>query len=306
MSTLQEYRSSTQDTLETAGRRCIDFKTELLIFLWYIANKVSIRDVADRFGVCEASVLRIRNRLCNMFIDKVMKKVIKFPDVDKCRETANQFPGVVGAIDGTHIRIPRPVHDGDQFFNRKVFYSFNTQVMCDFNLEFIDVFTGFPGRVHDARVFHKSPIPEFLSNLPNEFHILGDAAYPLLINLLTPFREISGMPLHQTKYNKIHSRARQVVERSIGILKGRFRKLKDLEMVNLEMMCKVIISACCVHNIVIKSDSNERLYEYFAQGENDEIGFRRGDNASNQLDKDLDAADKRTQIARDLVRERIN
>ena len=35
------------------------------------------------------------------------------------------------------------------------------------------------------------------------------------------------------KYNKVHSRTRQCIERAIGILKGRFRKLKDLEMVDI-------------------------------------------------------------------------
>ena len=288
----------------------VDFKSELLIFLWYIANKVTIRDVADRFGVCEASVFRIRNRIADMFVKKVMKKLIKFPDHENCVNTAESFenrygfPGVVGAIDGTHIRIPRPVVDGDQYFNRKDFYSLNTQVICNFNLEFLDVFVGFPGRVHDARVFHNSPIPEMLKQLNNAYHLLGDAAYPLLLGLLTPFRETANMTPAQRKYNKVHSRARQCVERSIGILKGRFRKLKDLEMVDIETMCKIIISTCCIHNIVIKLDSNERLYELFTQGEQDENGLGREDTFASLADIDVDAADKRFQICNDLARNR--
>ena len=33
-------------------------------------------------------------------------------------ETRYSFPGVVDAMNGTHIRIPRPISDGDQYFFR--------------------------------------------------------------------------------------------------------------------------------------------------------------------------------------------
>ena len=74
-------------------------------------------------------------------------------------------------------------------------------------------------------------------------------------------------------------------------------------MVHLEMMCKVMISACCIHNIV--RDSNERLFEYFTQGEHEDMGFRRGKNVLNQSNVDIDAADKHMQIARDIVPNKI-
>ncbi|KAK4879444.1 hypothetical protein RN001_007590 [Aquatica leii] len=58
----------------------------------------------------------------------------------------------------------------------------------------IDVFTGYPGSVHDARVFANSPlakrIGENASDLfPNNTHLLGDSAYKCTKYMLTPFRD---------------------------------------------------------------------------------------------------------------------
>ena len=38
------------------------------------------------------------------------------------------MPGVVGAIDGTHIKIIAPSKDEDVFVNRKKVHSINTQI----------------------------------------------------------------------------------------------------------------------------------------------------------------------------------
>ena len=46
-------------------------------------------------------------------------------------------------------------------------------------MTFIDVFVGWPGSVHDARVYRNSPLEEKVSHLPIESHLLGDGAYPL-------------------------------------------------------------------------------------------------------------------------------
>jgi hypothetical protein len=37
------------------------------------------------------------------------------------------LPGIYGAIDGTHITIKKPCHDGRDYFSRKSHYSINMQ-----------------------------------------------------------------------------------------------------------------------------------------------------------------------------------
>ena len=39
----------------------------------------------------------------------------------------SDIPGIYGAIDGTHISIIKPCKDGQDYFNRKSYYSINVQ-----------------------------------------------------------------------------------------------------------------------------------------------------------------------------------
>nr|CAI5859964.1 unnamed protein product [Callosobruchus analis] len=41
------------------------------------------------------------------------------------------FPNVIGAIDGTHIKIRKPKTDSESYINRKGFYSVNLQAVCN-------------------------------------------------------------------------------------------------------------------------------------------------------------------------------
>ena len=51
----------------------------------------------------------------------------------------DNFPGILGAIDCTHIRIVCPdVENAMLWVNRKVFYSFNFQVSKDIRLHISD------------------------------------------------------------------------------------------------------------------------------------------------------------------------
>ena len=73
-------------------------------------------------------------------------------------ETYWGFPQAVGAIDGSHIPIIRPDESASDYYNRKGYYSVIMQAMVDFHGLFMDVYIGWPGKVHDARVFANSSI----------------------------------------------------------------------------------------------------------------------------------------------------
>ena len=53
---------------------------------------------------------------------------------EKCR-----FPGVLGAIDCTHVRVQKPPGNANAFLNRKGFYSLNCQFVCDTTMKFQNV-----------------------------------------------------------------------------------------------------------------------------------------------------------------------
>ena len=66
------------------------------------------------------------------------------------------MPGVVGVIDGTHIKIIAPSNDKDAFVNRKKVHSINTQIVFDANFNILDVVAKWPGATHDSRILMES------------------------------------------------------------------------------------------------------------------------------------------------------
>lgn len=71
----------------------------------------------------------------------------------------SKFPGVLGCIDGTAIHIKTPTHKlKSTYTNRHDVPSITLQAICDSQKRFINVFTGIPGKVHDACVFRMSDI----------------------------------------------------------------------------------------------------------------------------------------------------
>ena len=65
---------------------------------------------------------------------------------------------IIGPNDGCRIKISRPKCHGDDYINRKGYFSILLWVICDENVKFIDVFVGPLGRVHDARMLRHSAI----------------------------------------------------------------------------------------------------------------------------------------------------
>lgn len=127
------------------------------------------------------------------------------------------------------------------------------QLVCDHRTLITHCYAGYPGSVHDQRVFRQSEVADFLNDakkFPADSHILGDAAYGLHQYLHTPFRDNGHLTERQKNYNYRHSAARVAVERCIGLLKGRMRSLLDrLPMSRIDLMAEYIIACCVIHNI---------------------------------------------------------
>ena len=107
------------------------------------------------------------------------------------------------------------------------------QVVCDNDMKFTDVYCGWPGAVHDARVLRNSPLFEDAEArtddlFPGQTYIIGDPAYLLKTWLLTGFKENGHITAQQIRFTHLLSSKRMILERSISLLKGRFRKLKAI------------------------------------------------------------------------------
>ena len=71
----------------------------------------------------------------------------------------------IGIVDSTYIRIAPPFENFAAYTCRKNFCAVILQVICDKRLKFTSVSTGWPGSMHDARVFQNSAIGQQLNQL---------------------------------------------------------------------------------------------------------------------------------------------
>ncbi len=173
---------------------------------------------------------------------------------------------VIGAVDGTYVVIPAPEKDPEVFRTRKCNFAVTLQGICTATLRFISCFAGFPSSVGDRRIFENSPVYKDILRcktkyFPTQEYIIGDKAYPVYDWCQTPFIRRSPLNEAQELYNTLLSSTRQVIERAFGLLFGRFRRLKFLDMSKAEKIPDTILACCVLHNLCLA----EKKYEDFIE-----------------------------------------
>ena len=130
------------------------------------------------------------------------------------------------------------------------------QAVCDHEYRFTDCYAGWPGSVHDARVFSNSDLSSRSSNdmflmFPNDTHLLGDAAYPLSRTLITPYKDNGFLNNTQKRFNYVHSSTRNVIERAFALLKGKFPRAKQINIKKISDIALLSVAMCILHNFCI-------------------------------------------------------
>jgi hypothetical protein len=149
------------------------------------------------------------------------------------------FPNVIGAIDGKHIRIKQLRNSGSTLFNyKKIFFS-GVKAWVDADYKFIFVDIGSYGSSSDATIFRNSnmgkklenkelniptasPLPNDVNGTPMPFVVVGDEAFGLFKHVLRPFPK-RNLSIQKKVFNYRHTRARRMVECAFGILASNWR-----------------------------------------------------------------------------------
>ena len=118
---------------ETKRSHALPVRIQILICLRFLASGAMYSDIATQFGVHKSTVSRVVDDVVECFID-LKDEVIVFPQ-ERADIVAVQrgfdFPNMIGAVDGTHIRIVRPHEEEHAYINRKLYPSLNVQACCD-------------------------------------------------------------------------------------------------------------------------------------------------------------------------------
>jgi len=245
---------------------------QLLITLRFYATGSFQLVVGDTFSINKSTVCRTVHRV-TAAIASLRPKYVKFPATPEERlkvmngfYSASGMPGVLGAIDCTHIPIQSPGGDDAEIYrNRKGYFSINVQLVSDQTGYVSDVVARWPGSVHDSTIFDNSLMRVLLERNTAESYLLGDGGYPCRRYLLTPVP--NPVTNAEKAYNAAHTAARNSIERANGILKRRFPALKYCMRVTVEHALPIIVAAVVLNNIALilgddEPDVDEQLSTY--------------------------------------------
>ncbi|XP_018407216.1 PREDICTED: putative nuclease HARBI1, partial [Cyphomyrmex costatus] len=167
---------------------------QLLLTLRIYATGSFLITIGDFSGVSTTSAHYIVHRV-SQAIARLQPRYIHFPTTQQeIRKEQLQFyniarfPRVIGCIDCTHVRVQSFGGENAELFrNRKGYFSLNTQVVCNSNLEITNIVARWHGSVHDSTIFNNSRLrANFENGAYDNGLLLGDSAYPIKKYLVTP------------------------------------------------------------------------------------------------------------------------
>ena len=172
---------------DTNYRKAISVRERVAITLYRLADTASYRTVSNLFGVGKSTVCQIVLEICSSIVEVLFKRLVHLPVTRQDVETEVEaffkragFPQVVGAVDGCHVAILAPNENPADYVNRKGFYSIILQGLVDSDYLFRDVYVGWPGKVHDSRVFkiflHPKKVSKILSGI-REVNLMTELFY---------------------------------------------------------------------------------------------------------------------------------
>ncbi|KAJ1690085.1 hypothetical protein LUZ63_014240 [Rhynchospora breviuscula] len=333
----ENYRMSTDNfnilckELEQQELQCngeVILEEQVGMFLQLLGQAHTMRKIGEDFQHSIETVWRCFRNVLHC-VGKLTPKYIKQPNSNTPRHSTlvegtqyALFKDALGAIDGTHIPAFPNKKDPckDRFINRKGDFTQNVMAAVDFDGNFLAIVAGWEGSTHDNMILRFALEEGFLFVPPGKYYLV-DAGYANTPQFLAPYRKISyhletfrdrarsrgeyRYDKPEELFNHRHVQLRNVVERTFGVLKGRFHILKDMAPFEFDIQVKIVGACCTLHNFINHHNKLQNVSdESFFQVPEMNPGSQVGQNGEESDSQDGDAEISDLQNAANL-RERI-
>ena len=187
------------------------------------------------------------------------------------------LPGAVGSIDCTHVWWDRcPVNGQNDYIGKEGFPTVAYEVIVDHNRRILFATKGFPGSnndkticscdafVHGLRtrklyndVDFEIEMNDGTRRLVRQVYLICDGGYPNEPIFINPFGS-RWLP-SEVYWSEWLESVRKDVECTFGILKGRWRILKNAILLQTQQQVDDVFHTCCMlHNILLKFDGLDK------------------------------------------------
>jgi len=255
----------------TNWRKPLDPGLKLAMTLRHLATGEDYHSLRFQWRCAHNTISLVVREVCRAIVAEFSGEVINCPQTpDGWKQVAAKFgdrwnfPHALGALDGKHIAIRKPMNSGSYYYNYKHFFSIILMALVDADYKFLWVDVGANGACSDSQVFNISQLKAQIDDetigfpepapLPNDdkdipYFIIGDDAFPLKTWMMKPFsrRDLSR---EERIFNYRLSRARRIVENAFGILANRFRAILGKMLQEPETVEDIVLTCICLHNLM--------------------------------------------------------
>ncbi|KAA0066207.1 retrotransposon protein [Cucumis melo var. makuwa] len=241
----------------------VDVEEMVAMFLHVLAHDVKNRVIQREFVRSGETVSRHFN-IVLLAVLRLYEELIKrpVPVTSNCNDQRwKRFENCLSALDGTYIKVNVPAGDRPTFRTGKGEIVTNVLGVCDTKGDFVYVLAGWEGSAADSQILRDAISRENGLQVPKGYYYLCDAGYPNAEGFLAPYRGqryhlqewrgAANAPTNAKEYfNMKHSSARNVIERTFGVLKGRWAILRGKSYYPLQVQCRTILACALLHNLI--------------------------------------------------------
>ncbi|KAM3296671.1 hypothetical protein ACQJBY_038825 [Aegilops geniculata] len=252
--------------------RVLSLEDRVAVALRRLQSSEPTESIASSVGVNESIILLVTERFVEAMLEQARHHT-SWPDSCEKDQIKSKFEKIhnmhncCGVICTTHIPFgPNWDHEKND--------STLMQVVVDPELRFRNIWLGSAGMnqssvLQDSQIFKEfekgcwlngSKLKVALDGSEVGEYIIGDAGYPLLPWLLTPYQE-EDLSDSKAEFNRRHSAATTCALKALARLKDTWKCLQGETWwpANLETRSKIIYACCRLHNIVIEMEDDAAM-----------------------------------------------